>query len=555
MAYAEKRGKGPKPWRVKYKRPDGAEGSQSGFETKKAALAWGRAQEAQAGQVGWVDPQAGEITVGEWASLWMQRQDMGLATAEKRKYLLGRFIIPQWGSRTLKSLATEEINKWEAGLPSAMDVSLSTGHDARSLLSTMLGDAATARPHPLIPFNPALRQRNRGKRTGRRLAVSPPRTWATPLETLLIAERAALLSGHDDDFRMLITIGYTGMRWGEAIGLEREFCLPGLINLEWQLHEIKGAFHRLPPKDDSYRSLNWEPRVPIDLLAFLAAILAEQAECAPRSRCACAGSHGGSGDYLFTGPEGGHHRRSNYARRVFRPACDGRYEPEKGRPGKLVIIDADAFPGRPVASWAPAGPGATFEPPHGRGTARLVNEGTTGRCPACGRSVMRCTDGGLTAHAIRADPCPGSGQPPAEDPVLAAWLPVKTGLTPHGLRHSHKTWMVEEGTPEILAELRLGHMVPGMRGLYSHVSDRMREELRHSLQLRWEESLNERAALSPTSPVPALDRLLAPIRERQREPRARAVATARTRKTKKGGENLASQIPPKDGADAASEVV
>ena len=36
--------------------------------------------------------------------------------------------------------------------------------------------------------------------------------------------------------------------------------------------------------------------------------------------------------------------------------------------------------------------------------------------------------------------------------------------------------MAEEGTPEILAEQCLGHQVPGMRGLYSHVSERMRAE-------------------------------------------------------------------------------
>jgi hypothetical protein len=34
MAYAEKRGKGRRPWRVKYKAPDGSEVSESGFETK-----------------------------------------------------------------------------------------------------------------------------------------------------------------------------------------------------------------------------------------------------------------------------------------------------------------------------------------------------------------------------------------------------------------------------------------------------------------------------------------------------------------------------------------
>jgi hypothetical protein len=41
MAYAEKRGKGPKPWRVKYRLPGGGEGSEPGFETKQSALIWG----------------------------------------------------------------------------------------------------------------------------------------------------------------------------------------------------------------------------------------------------------------------------------------------------------------------------------------------------------------------------------------------------------------------------------------------------------------------------------------------------------------------------------
>jgi len=85
-----------------------------------------------------------------------------------------------------------------------------------------------------------------------------------------VAERAALLTGRDDEFTMLVTIGYTGMRWGETIGLECDLLLPSLINLEWQLREINGRFHRLPPKDDSYRSTNVEPFVPVDIPAFLA---------------------------------------------------------------------------------------------------------------------------------------------------------------------------------------------------------------------------------------------------------------------------------------------
>jgi len=70
----------------------------------------------------------------------------------------------------------------------------------------------------------------------------------------------------------------------------------------------------------------------------------------------------------------------------------------------------------------------------------------------------------------------------------------------------------EDGIPEILAEQRLGHDVPGMRGLYAHASPRMRDELLAALQARWEESLRQRARIHPYPPVPLLGSLLAPFR-------------------------------------------
>jgi hypothetical protein len=72
--------------------------------------------------------------------------------------------------------------------------------------------------------------------------------------------------------------------------------------------------------------------------------------------------------------------------------------------------------------------------------------------------------------------------------------------------------MAEDGIPEILAEQRLGHQVPGMRGLYAHASPRMREELTDALQSRWQQALRDRAAIDPHSPVPLLNNLLAPYR-------------------------------------------
>lgn len=55
----------------------------------------------------------------------------------------------------------------------------------------------------------------------------------------------------------------------------------------------------------------------------------------------------------------------------------------------------------------------------------------------------------------------------------------------------------------------MGHEVPGMRGVYGHVTPAMRDDRKAALQQRWEASLRDRARLSLRSIVPVLDGLLA----------------------------------------------
>jgi hypothetical protein len=68
--------------------------------------------------------------------------------------------------------------------------------------------------------------------------------------------------------------------------------------------------------------------------------------------------------------------------------------------------------------------------------------------------------------------------------------------------------MDEDGIPEVLKTERMGHELPGMHGVYGHVSDAMRAELKDALQARWENALRDRARLNPRSVVAVLDRLL-----------------------------------------------
>lgn len=71
--------------------------------------------------------------------------------------------------------------------------------------------------------------------------------------------------------------------------------------------------------------------------------------------------------------------------------------------------------------------------------------------------------------------------------------PVIPGMYFHDLRHSHKTWLIEDGVPEVAQAKRLGHRIPGVRGIYSHVSAVVEQRLVDGLQTRWEQTC------SPTS--------------------------------------------------------
>jgi integrase len=59
---------------------------------------------------------------------------------------------------------------------------------------------------------------------------------------------------------------------------------------------------------------------------------------------------------------------------------------------------------------------------------------------------------------------------------------IVRGLHFPDLRHSHKTWLIEDGVPEVAQAKRLGHRLPGVRGIYSHVSATVEQQLAARLQ-------------------------------------------------------------------------
>ncbi|AGZ39592.1 tyrosine-type recombinase/integrase [Actinoplanes friuliensis] len=463
MAYAEKRGG---LWRARWRGPDGTLESEPGFQTEKAALKYGRDQEAAIRARRYVDPRGGRMTVTEWVNIWFPALDLEPSTLDSYRYLLEVFVLPEFGDSTLMSLTNEGIAKWEMKLVKS-GYSKKTASNARGALSTTLGDAVPR----YIPLNPAAKSKGKGRKGSSRIEriEKESKVWASPLQTLLIAERAAIISGLDATFIADITIQYTGCRWSEMLALPPELIHDDAIDVHWKLYELNGRFYRGRPKDGSMRTVATPP--------FLNGLLSHHLSSKVPLKCSCVpqlddkdGISWCTGDaYTFLTAEGRHYRRSNFSERVFRPAADGWYPRRSDKRDRMpVLVDyRHPWPGKPLPPWPAVEAGQEYVAPQGRGRPRVT-----------------------------------------EDSRLASWLPVLPGLTPHGQRHGYQTWLDEDGIPYVAQSQQMGHEVPGMRGVYSHVTDRMLNEVRDALQQRWLAALKMRATLSPTSAVPSLNAAL-----------------------------------------------
>ncbi|MET8981003.1 LacI family DNA-binding transcriptional regulator [Streptomyces sp. NPDC004539] len=513
MGYAEKRSG---YFRGRYKIAPGKYGTvsdESGrvikFSTKREAKKAADAEELKIEQKTWKSPSTGLETFGEYVNRWYEDQDLADKTMENYRDVIECHLLPEFGDLALKAIEAKLVIAWERKLKEARyeNSSIAT---YRSRLHLILGDAVEA---GLIDANPAARRRGRGRRAGRVQYRGAEKVITTSLGILLVSERMAVLSGRDDEFVAGVLKGFTGIRWGELVGLEKEFVRPATmtVRIEWQLVELNsGELVRAAPKDDSYRTVDIPQWLCVLVVDFLARKQPKPCPChgetyvfdsfgtvrrwgrggGPTAKdvAKLAGVSTGTVSNVLNHPETvavetrlrvtsameeldyirgrtpeetAAHWRRTFGTRIFYPATHGTYPPKKegrstgqtaakpDRRGDLVPILADPYM-----------PGTLLE---GRGAAK--------RATAC-------------------------------------WLPITPGLTGHGLRHTHRSIMEERGTPKVLMDDRLGHMDGSVSARYAHVTDHMRHELMVMLTEQWEAALDARLAMSPRSSVSVLDALL-----------------------------------------------
>jgi integrase len=359
MAWVEQRGT---RWRVRYRLPDGAVGTDSSHPTRAAAQLRCKQVDIDQATGTYLDPAAGRITLAHWAELWQDTHVAGPAKMAAYRSHLRNHILPRFGPLPLTQINRHAIKVFVKDLKTRLADSSVTS--IMALLSMLLREAVADRR---IGHNPCHNIRVTTSR-------APERPTATAAQVNTIAGRIDRF----DEQVLVITAAYTGMRWGELVGLSRAntHLGDGLIRIDpdtGALHELAGKLVLGPPKTaDSARDVHLPP--------FLIQLLQQVLD-------------GHDHDQVFTGALGGYLRRSNFNRRTWTPAVGG--DPAQGLP------------------------------------------------------------------------------------------PVIAGMHFHDLRHTHKTWLIEDDIPEIAQAKRLGHRLPGIRGVYSHVTPAMQQRITQALQTRW----------------------------------------------------------------------
>lgn len=498
MGYAENLGS---YWRGRYKVAPGkyvtvadAGGGTFRFRTKSAAKKAADAEEAKL-LAGVKKTAAERITFGEYVSRWYEAQDLAASTMQNYRRHIEEHLLPAFEDFPISDILSTDIAAWEKQ-QRAVPYAASSVKTWRATLHLILADAVD---EGLCDSNPATKRRGRGKRAGRSRNRGPEKAVTTALGVLLLAERAALLSGRDDEFVGIVLKGYTGMRWGEIVGLETEFVRPQSVRVEWQLYELDtGELHRCPPKDDSYRD--------IDAPGFLSSLLAGHIARTQPKPCAC---HERAFVFRGHGAANGSASRPgaklvDVARRA--GVSTGTVSNVLNRPDtvaeptRLRVLEAIADLG--YIRNAPSGELAAHWRRSGFATW-LFQPAATGWYPRRGSQEAHPVP--LVAEPWPGIPARGRG---AAQRAQACWLPIAPKLTPHGLRHTHKTLMREVGTPPKLMDERMGHEDGSVQSRYDHITPGMRRALMTALTEMWEEALTARHALSPGSPVAVLDALL-----------------------------------------------
>ena len=288
MAYIEKR-KGPHGTRYRVRLRDPLSGVLlcQIFDSKTAALDWLHEQENSKRSGTWRDRQAGKTPVGELVEKFVDAApDLAPATVAlyrsvTRNHIQGHRIA----ARSVAALRPQDVRDWISQLQ-AEGVGVQAIRVARRLVARVLRQAQA---DGTIGANPVD-------------AAPPPRLVRGQPHVLNVDEVQRIAEAIDPAYRALVlAAAYCGLRFGEvaALRLGDVDMLRRRLVVSRALSEVGGTVTEGQTKSGKTRMVT----MPAAVVEALAAHLEDH-----------------EGELIFTAPDGGYIRRTNWRRRVWAPA-------------------------------------------------------------------------------------------------------------------------------------------------------------------------------------------------------------------------------------------
>jgi integrase len=153
----------------------------------------------------YIAPSLGRVTVGELAMDWLARKRQASAPSHYRMLESSWrvHVSPRWGKIAVADIDLLNIEAWIAGMR-AKGAGATTVLRAHGVLSGVLADAVKSKR---LSANPAKGLENLPRKTGKR------RVYLSADDVYRLADE----SGQHGT--LVIVLAYTGIRWGEAVGL------------------------------------------------------------------------------------------------------------------------------------------------------------------------------------------------------------------------------------------------------------------------------------------------------------------------------------------------
>ncbi|GAA2015382.1 tyrosine-type recombinase/integrase [Brevibacterium samyangense] len=275
-------------YRVRWYDDERRERQKRGFVRKRDAEEFASRIAVALSDGTYTRPTAGNVTVEALGDAWIARQTH-LKASTKRGYVSGweNYVKPRWGSVRASGVRKTAVSAWVAEMSEGRSYTTVTRN--LGILRSILADAVDDR---IIPNNPAEGIKNLPTRGEGR-------------QTFLTHEQLHALANAAEDRRALIlTLGYCGLRWGEATALRvRDVNLvKNRLRIERNAVEVGSRIVEGTPKNHERRSVPFP--------AFLRPVLAE----AMKDKLPDA--------LVFPGPAGDYLRRPKNERSWWVKACE-----------------------------------------------------------------------------------------------------------------------------------------------------------------------------------------------------------------------------------------